>query len=332
MFQAKFKIPTYYPEFACKGGECRHCCCQGWRVTLTQEEYFRLHSLDCSGPLKEKIDSYVGILPHPSTEQYGRINMNYLGECPLRREDGYCGLQVECGEEKIPSVCRYYPRAPRLYPQPYCSISNSCEAVLELLARKDYVFSFTEKELSFHFDDDENTRFHKDGEEKARLCFSILCADSLPLPERLKRLCLTFDGKLHDPKNDLFIVEKMKETFLRSVSVGDYLAKMPENLPSFETVYVRLSQALAFDHAVTNILLNHLLYMHFPYVGNEKDIKEIGTFVYFLCYLWFLLLDSSAIDFTSFIDVTGDYFRLSEHSNFYQVLAFYLSKIGEKEE
>ncbi len=330
MFQAKFRIPTYYPEFACKGGECRHCCCQGWRVTLTQEEYFRLHSLDCSGPLKEKIDAYVGMLLHPSIEQYGRINMNYLGECPLRREDGYCGLQVECGEEKIPSVCRYYPRAPRLYPSPLCCVSDSCEAVLELLSRKDYVFSFTEKELSFCFDDDERGDDSKGSLDEAKRCFAILSMEQMPLPQRLEVLSETFDGKAHEPSGDALIVRKMKETFLRSVSVGTYLERLPEDILSFREVYERLSKRQGFEHSVTNILLNHLLYMQFPYVDRGREIEETGTFVYFLCYLWFLLLDSFAEDFTSFIDVTGDYYRLAEHSNFYQVLAFYLRKADGK--
>lgn len=329
MFQAKFRIPTYYPEFACKGSDCRHCCCQGWRVTLTQDEYFRLHSLDCSKPLKEKIDAYVGMLPHPSAEQYGRINMNYLGECPLRRADGYCGLQVECGEEKIPSVCRYYPRAPRIFPSPLCCISDSCEAVLELLSRKDYVFSFTEKELSFCFDDDERNDFSKDSMEEKR-CFTVLSEENVPFPQRLENLCLIFDGKAHDPSGDSYIVRKMTETFLRSVSVGMYLERLPVDIPSFQKVYRHLSEKSEFEHSVTNILLNHLLYMHFPYVNRERKIDETGTFIYFLCYLWFLLLYSFAEDYTSFIDVTGDYYRLAEHSNFYQVLAFYLKKANGK--
>ncbi len=46
MFKARFSVPSYYGGFACKGKECRNCCCQGWKITLNQKEYFSLQSLD----------------------------------------------------------------------------------------------------------------------------------------------------------------------------------------------------------------------------------------------------------------------------------------------
>ena len=95
MITGKFIVPDYYPEFLCKGSKCRSCCCDGWTITVNQDEYFRLRDLDLSKDRKEKVDAYIGILPHPTSDRYARINLNFFGECPRRLENGYCGLQVE---------------------------------------------------------------------------------------------------------------------------------------------------------------------------------------------------------------------------------------------
>ena len=35
-------VPDYYPSFVCKAGACRTPCCEGWPVTMSMGDYFRL--------------------------------------------------------------------------------------------------------------------------------------------------------------------------------------------------------------------------------------------------------------------------------------------------
>ena len=53
----KWLVPDYFDSFSCKCGSCRNACCKGWKIAVTQEEYYRLIDLECSETLHEKIES-----------------------------------------------------------------------------------------------------------------------------------------------------------------------------------------------------------------------------------------------------------------------------------
>ena len=38
----------YYDGFACKCGQCRNSCCEGWEIAVGMQDYFRLIGLDCA--------------------------------------------------------------------------------------------------------------------------------------------------------------------------------------------------------------------------------------------------------------------------------------------
>jgi len=105
----KYKIPSYYPQFACKGGNCRNSCCIGWDVTISFNEYCRLHELDCSEDLKEKINETFAINHYPSRECFAKVAHNEKGDCPLHMDNGYCLLHANFGESILPAICQYYP-------------------------------------------------------------------------------------------------------------------------------------------------------------------------------------------------------------------------------
>ena len=109
----KVLVPDYFPDFVCKGGACRAVCCDGWGISVSMEEYFRLLGMDCSPQLRRKIDGAFHLAAHPSPQRYAQVTPNWQGDCPIRREDGLCALQCECGEGVLPTVCRVYPRGLR---------------------------------------------------------------------------------------------------------------------------------------------------------------------------------------------------------------------------
>ena len=128
----------YFSKFACKCGDCRHACCKGWKIAVSENEYFRLIGLECSERLHEKLESAFCIPDFPTTGRYRMIEPDWLGQCHMLDTDGLCMLQKECGEGVLPEVCRVYPRSYKNENgnlQACCS--SSCERVVEMLMEED---------------------------------------------------------------------------------------------------------------------------------------------------------------------------------------------------
>ena len=94
-----FLVPDYYPEFVCKCGECRACCCGcGWGIAVGMEEYFDLLGRDCSPELRDRLDTAFHLADDRSPEHYAMVTPKYDGSCRLQREDGLC--MVHCRRKR----------------------------------------------------------------------------------------------------------------------------------------------------------------------------------------------------------------------------------------
>ena len=184
-----YLVPDYYPQFACKMGDCRSACCEGWPISFTVEDYHHLIGEDCSPELRRKLDVGLRIKLHPTPEAYAEISPRYDGQCPMRLEDGRCAMHAELGERALSYVCRLYPRGVRLENGYECSCANSCEAVLEMLFNRDEPIEFIEKELSFDVPGpvQRTTSFETLGrEQKIRLwLIRHMQNQLLPMPQRV---------------------------------------------------------------------------------------------------------------------------------------------------
>ena len=129
----------YYDKFKCKCGDCRHVCCGGWGITVSDGEYFRLLGLDCPPELRSSLDVALAMVDDPSPERFAVMKPSYTGKCRLINDAGLCSLQIACGEEVLPAVCRTYPRS---ITDTHAGCSASCERVVELLM-KDEPLSFS---------------------------------------------------------------------------------------------------------------------------------------------------------------------------------------------
>ena len=49
-------VPEYFPKFQCKCGACRSCCCKGWGVCVSRDDYFRLVGMNCTASLRKRLD------------------------------------------------------------------------------------------------------------------------------------------------------------------------------------------------------------------------------------------------------------------------------------
>ena len=122
----------YYDKFKCKCGDCRHVCCGGWGITVSDTEYFRLLGLECSPETRSVLDCALAVVDDPCPERYAMMKPSYTGKCRLINDAGLCSLQIECGEEVLPAVCRTYPRS---LTDSHAGCSASCERVVEMLMR-----------------------------------------------------------------------------------------------------------------------------------------------------------------------------------------------------
>ena len=191
------RMQDYYPHFACNGGACRATCCRGWDVSLPMDEYFRLLGLDCSPELRARLDGAFHAADAPSPERYAQISHNWLGDCPMQREDGLCALQCECGETVLPAVCRRYPRGARGLFDRECACSNSCEAVLELMFEQDAPLGFITQPMSFDAPPAQPRAVFFDTmghEQEIRLwLIGVMQQRTLSLPQRIMSLGLALE-------------------------------------------------------------------------------------------------------------------------------------------
>ena len=129
----QYLVPDYYPAFRCKQGSCRTPCCEGWPISFSMQDYFRLLSIPCSDELRRRLDGAMHLCDHPTPDHYAQISPRFDGQCPMHQPDGLCRMHAELGEEMLSAVCRLYPRGIRTGSDREASCANSCEAVPEML-------------------------------------------------------------------------------------------------------------------------------------------------------------------------------------------------------
>lgn len=238
--EKEFLVPDYFLDFSCKMGDCRRACCVGWPVSISMKEYFSLIGLDCEKELRVKLDCGLKVASYPSEEKYARFEPRYDGNCPLRADDGRCLLHANLGEEVLPDVCRLYPRGVRLTDGILeCSLANSCEAVLEILFKKETPIEFSLKKLPLQLPSiaPRKTFFETlDMEQKVRLyLISVIQNRKLSLSERIILLGEKLDAMdcafktkdkdmlneiLHDNKTELSVQLNPKDVNEKHLKFG----------------------------------------------------------------------------------------------------------------
>jgi len=76
----EYLVPDYYPEFSCKMGACRTACCEGWPISFSLSDYFRLLGVECSAELRRKLDCSMHLSDHPTPEAYAQISALLEGD------------------------------------------------------------------------------------------------------------------------------------------------------------------------------------------------------------------------------------------------------------
>ncbi len=338
----KYLVPEYYNHFKCKCSECRHSCCNGWPIRISQKEYYHLLGLKCSDELRVKLDCALKFYLKSGNESYAQISNDWRGICKLLLNDGLCGLQSELGESCLPDVCRSYPRNTKHYAELYlCSCSNSCEKVVELLMELKEPLQFVEKDLSI------NPEFEidlpPDKFEYCRKSISMIQDRSMQLPERFSKLGNFLNGSdiyLVRPNNlslAFQLLHSVTKYFDSSSSMSEYCREAQcyfgsegkeklseEDLDTIAEKYENASEHLnsllpTWQILFEQLMINHMFYNNFPYIENQEKVKDAFislAIMYSFLRFNFLGYMSDKTTLELLPDFFAAMFRLIEHSDF----------------
>jgi lysine-N-methylase len=94
--------PSYYKQFSCLMGECRHSCCIGWEIDIDEHSLARYDAME--GVLGERIRNAIDRdgTPH--------FRLTEDERCPFLNGEGLCDLILSCGEDALCHICKCHPR------------------------------------------------------------------------------------------------------------------------------------------------------------------------------------------------------------------------------
>ncbi len=360
-----FTVPDIYTDFTCKAGECRKTCCHGWHITLTMQEYYKLIGLNCSPELRRRLDGGIYMLESPTNERYAEFAKNYIGDCKMHGDDGLCTVQCECGEDCLPSVCRYYPRSPKTLHGDECSMSASCEGVCELLMKRKAPIGFKKVELEFkYYLPQKKDDFITSSYEKVRKMYiGVLQDRSISFSERMKKVVMA--SEIIAPALNNQSSENLDEMLAECESLNEKNDCSAYNRETFETVrhiIKRLCERFPLDdysERINNttyaeyeekqkkfsefypdaeiiseqLFVNHVFYMGFPYIIGVGAVLDCNTAAMSLAALYAVwraiaVTCTESGSFEELSDITSEVFKMAETSNYYMCAAALLHETG----
>lgn len=133
-------IPEGFNDFACKGGSCRHTCCQVWEIDIDEDtaEYYR----QLPGKLGDNLRR--SMVREDGTWHF---RLNPQGYCHLLDPDGLCRVIKELGEDALCDICTVHPRFfTYVYEYILCGTGLCCEKTCEVMAALPGPLHFTQEE------------------------------------------------------------------------------------------------------------------------------------------------------------------------------------------
>lgn len=338
-----FLSPDYYPSFSCKGPECRHTCCNGLTINMSQQEYFKLVGLSCSDELRQGLDLAIKPLSNPDPYKYAELCHDFFGNCRMLMDNGWCRLQYECGEDVMTYACRYFPRSPRLNITPRVSCSCGCEKTIEMLIDSDARIKTTSGEYSFDLAGEEKKSeavTKNELEDIQNGLFDILQNEDISLDTKITDIKGFLENKdskeasdLNSPesahaksiditklikiaefvKGQYYTMSDYCDAFLKVAGCDDPSASLQEGNDKLHSMFPDL------DHWICRMFVNDIFYTQFPYIGEEMTLSQAGTLIE--CEIRFLqvLLYSNADHISNkdnLVDLCMYFFRMADFTPF----------------
>ncbi len=166
--------PSYYDEFCCIAGKCRHSCCVGWEIDV-DEDKLRIY--------KNTEGAFGGMLSESISEEGEPHFILTDGErCPFLNEENLCDIIINMGEEALCRICREHPRFRNCYEKcEEIGIGLCCEEASRIIVGYEKKMEISgEGELGC----EEEIFF-----EQRKQIFSILQDRAWRVEERCENLC-----------------------------------------------------------------------------------------------------------------------------------------------
>lgn len=143
-------MPRFCKDFRCIMGDCQNTCCSGWKIEFNKKDYLAIKRAPKSKELEELVEQGMHRLREREHDgMYAEFPARGEDHCFLQTPEGLCRLQLECGADTLPKVCRVYPRTERYTTAGLeRSLSLTCEGVLSLLWDLKDGIDFVEEPLS----------------------------------------------------------------------------------------------------------------------------------------------------------------------------------------
>ncbi len=118
-------VPTYYQDFQCLAGACRHNCCIGWEIDIDAGTMARYRAIP--GEAGERLRGRIaGDPPHFVLDGEGR--------CPCLTGENLCALLLTQGEGYLCQICRDHPRFRSFWPgRTEAGLGACCEEAARLI-------------------------------------------------------------------------------------------------------------------------------------------------------------------------------------------------------
>lgn len=136
----KIRVPEYYKDFSCIGGECIDTCCAGWEVDVDKKSSAYYKSVE--GAFGDRLRSML--VDYPIED---RFILQEHGRCPFLNKSNLCDIYTELGEDKLCETCTNFPRHITEFGSTReIGISLSCPVAVELIMKRTEPITFTVSE------------------------------------------------------------------------------------------------------------------------------------------------------------------------------------------
>lgn len=111
---ASIKTLRYLEGFRCIGPDCPDSCCVGWRVSVDEHSYRRLHRAAKKTSSREEKRFKDGMLrqrSNPTPANYAKTRLDGQGRCAFLEADDLCHIHKVFGEACLSETCTFYPRS-----------------------------------------------------------------------------------------------------------------------------------------------------------------------------------------------------------------------------
>ena len=120
-------VPSYYPEFACIKGECRHSCCIGWEIDI--DENTRGIYKNIGGDIGRRLADNIVDAPDGA-----HFRMDKNRRCPFLNGCGLCDIIISLGKDHLCEICDDHPRYRNFFSdRTELGLGLCCEAAGELI-------------------------------------------------------------------------------------------------------------------------------------------------------------------------------------------------------